>query len=168
LCETRDREAETLPDLDKIKQLVEMMVTNDLVELTVRDGDLDIKLKRPAPCSGEMIAVPAVRPDVMQLPPAALPPSENNSAADVVDEDKDLLEITSPMVGTFYAGSDPESPPFAQVGTKISPSSVVCVLEAMKVFSEIKAELAGTIERVLVKNEQAVEFGQVLFLVRSD
>lgn len=133
-----------------------MMVANDLVELNVRDGDLEIKLKRPSPTAGEMITVPAVHPGVMQLPPA-----EESG-------DDDLLEITSPMVGTFYAGPDPESPPFAQVGTKIGPSSVVCVLEAMKVFNEIKAELSGTIERVLVKNEEAVEFGQVLFLVRPD
>ncbi len=156
-----------MPDLDKIKQLVEMMVTNDLVELNVRDGDLDIKLKRPAPQTGEMYTVPAVHPGVMQLPSAAAPPIENNGAPDK-EEDADLLEIKSPMVGTFYASPDPESPPFAQVGTKVSPSSVVCVLEAMKVFSEIKAELSGTVERVLVKNEQAVEFGQVLFIVRPD
>ena len=70
------------------------------------------------------------------------------------------------MVGTFYAAADPESPPFVEVGTPIQAGHVVCILEAMKVFNEIKAEVAGIIERILVKNAQAVEYGQPLFLVR--
>ena len=78
----------------------------------------------------------------------------------------DFMEIHSPMVGTFYARPDPESPQFVQVGSRVDASTVVCILEAMKVFSEIKAETSGTIERVLVKDGEAVEYGQPLFLVR--
>ena len=70
------------------------------------------------------------------------------------------------MVGTFYAAPDPESPAFVSVGSNVGPDSVVCIVEAMKVFSEIKAECAGTIEKVLVKSGEAVEFGQKLYLVR--
>jgi acetyl-CoA carboxylase biotin carboxyl carrier protein len=72
------------------------------------------------------------------------------------------------MVGTFYVAPDPDSPPYVQVGAVVHPDAVVCIVEAMKVFNEIKAEVAGTIEKILVKNEQPVEFGQPMFLVRPD
>ncbi len=77
-----------------------------------------------------------------------------------------LVAIESPMVGTFYSSPNPDSPPFISVGASISNESVVCLIEAMKVFNEIKAEVTGTIERVLVNSGDAVEFGQKLFLVR--
>jgi len=70
------------------------------------------------------------------------------------------------MVGTFYANPEPESPPFVQIGAEIDPDTTVCIIEAMKVFNEIKAEVSGIIERILVHNEQAVEYGQPLMLVR--
>ena len=77
-----------------------------------------------------------------------------------------MIAIESPMVGTFYSAANPDSPPFVTAGASVTPSSVVCLIEAMKVFNEIKAEKAGKIERVLVKSGEAVEFGQKLFLVR--
>jgi acetyl-CoA carboxylase biotin carboxyl carrier protein len=88
------------------------------------------------------------------------------AAPKAADSDAGLIAIESPMVGTFYSAANPDSPPFAAAGAKITPSTVVCLIEAMKVFNEIKAEKSGTIERVLVKNGDAVEFGQKLFLVR--
>ena len=78
----------------------------------------------------------------------------------------ELVEIRSPMVGTFYSAADPESPPYVKVGDQVGPTTVVCLLEAMKVFSEIKAEISGQIERVLVKSGDPVEYGQALFQVR--
>jgi len=144
-----------------------MMVTNDLIELNVRDGDQEIKLRRPNPTGGEAVAVSATNPNATAMPLPALPTGDTTTD-DSDDDGSDFLEIKSPMVGTFYAAPDPDSPPFVHVGSKVGPSSVVCVLEAMKVFSEIKAEVSGTVERVLAKNEQAVEFGQVLFLVRPE
>jgi len=77
-----------------------------------------------------------------------------------------LVAIESPMVGTFYSSPNPDAPAFVSVGSSVSPDTVVCLIEAMKVFNEIKAEVAGTVERVLVNNGDAVEFGQKLFLVR--
>ena len=82
------------------------------------------------------------------------------------DDDADLVEISSPMVGTFYSASDPDTPPFAKVGMHVQADTVICIVEAMKVFNEIKAEVSGTIERILVKNEQSLEYGQPMFLVR--
>ena len=101
----------------------------------------------------------AVPPPGLETVAAAASPSETPA-------DDGLVTIASPMVGTFYAASDPESPPFVKVGAEIDPDTPVCIIEAMKVFNEIKAEVAGTIERILVENRQAIEFGQPLMLVR--
>lgn len=153
-----------MPDIDKIRELVEMMITNDLVELSVRDGEQEIALRRSGPVSNDVV--------VGAVPPVVAPAvdgggadgAESTVGGEVVSVE--FVEIHSPMVGTFYARPDPESPPFVHVGSQVGPSSVVCVLEAMKVFSEIKAEASGTIERVLVEDGEAVEYGQPLFLVR--
>jgi len=162
-----------LLDIERIRKLVEMMVDNDLVEISLRDGDEEVSLRRPQvgvpgslpqfsggpyPWSPANPGGPAA-PEVQPTAPPAESPAEQNP-------DEDLVEIASPMVGTFYSASDPESPPFVDVGTRVSRGMVVCILEAMKVFNEIKAEVSGTIERILVKNADAVEFGQPLFLVR--
>ena len=100
----------------------------------------------------------------------AMAPVGGGAATATLDEETDsesgLVAIESPMVGTFYASPAPEKPPFVSVGTSLGPDSVVCLIEAMKVFNEIKAETSGTIERVLVRNGEPVEFGQKLFLVR--
>ena len=77
-----------------------------------------------------------------------------------------LITIETPMVGTFYSAPNPDSPPFVTVGATVGPETVVCLVEAMKIFNEIKAGCSGTIEKVLVSNSEAVEFGQALFLVR--
>jgi len=154
-------------DIDKIQRLIEVMVKNDLVEVSLRDGEVEINLRRPNPASGGCAPPSAAAPT---QPVATVPLSTTiatTSNANAVDEDRgDFIEIKSPMVGTFYAGPEPEAPPFITAGTKVIPSTVVCLLEAMKVFSEIKAEVTGTIERIFVKNAESVEYGQPLFLVR--
>jgi len=78
------------------------------------------------------------------------------------------VRIESPMVGTFYTAANPDSPPFVEIGAKVNEDTVVCIIEAMKIFNEIKAECSGTIQKVLVKNADSVEFGQPLFLVKPD
>lgn len=150
-------------DIEKIKQLVDMMVSNDLVEISLRDGDLEVNLRRPTVGAGD--GAPMIVGNPAPAAPQAAPPAAGVGGD--AGSDDDLIEITSPMVGTFYASADPDSPPFVKAGAHISADSVVCIIEAMKVFNEIKAEVTGTIERILVKNQQPVEFGQPLFLVRS-
>ena len=151
-------------EIDRIQQLVEMMIANDLVELSLRDGEVEVNLRRPNPNSNDTPILHAVHAPAhaaygaLPIPPEAKPPGE---AVGV-----EFQEIRSPMVGTFYASPDPDSPPFVQVGTNVGPATVVCVLEAMKVFSEIKAETSGTVERILVRDGEAVEYGQPLFMVR--
>ncbi len=155
-------------DIKKIRELVEMMVTNDLVEISLRDGNEEVNLRRP---NTEMAGLP---PELLVRPASPNPGSPVPTAPEaplfpvVEEEDAGLEEICSPMVGTFYSASDPDSDPFVTVGQRVQSGMVVCILEAMKVFNEIKTEVAGTIERILVKNAQSVEYGQPLFLVRPE
>jgi acetyl-CoA carboxylase biotin carboxyl carrier protein len=152
-------------DIEKIQKLIEVMVTNDLVEVSLRDGDVEINLRRPNPAGcGAPAAVAVSGTSPAASNPVAGTPALPESSAET--KDGEFIEIKSPMVGTFYTASDPESLPLVQPGSKVLPSTVVCLLEAMKVFSEIKAEVTGTIERIFVKNAEAVEYGQPLFLVR--
>ncbi len=148
-------------DIDKIRELVQMMVVNDLVEISLRDGEEEVNLRRPSAQGIAMGSEPLPR-TLVPAPLAATPPPPTAAPVD----DAVLMDIKSPMVGTFYSAPDPESPPFVQIGSQVHPGMVVCVLEAMKVFNEIKAEIAGTIERILVKNAQPVEYGQTLYQVR--
>lgn len=144
-------------DSRKLKELVKLMRDNDLSELDLRDEQETVVIKRAiAPVAG---AAPVAAATVA-------PPASADGAASKPDDDAGLIAITSPMVGTFYSGPDPESPAYAAAGSSVSEDTVVCIVEAMKVFSEIKAECSGTIERILVKNAEAVEYGQKLFLVR--
>jgi acetyl-CoA carboxylase biotin carboxyl carrier protein len=162
---------QALLDLDRIRDLVEMMVKNDLVEVSLRDGQEEISLRRPQPVHGPAVPgnsnpgalIPSLAPTfVASGPVEAVAPAEPEAPAVA------LVEISSPMVGTFYAAPSPDSPPFVEAGDRIQVGTVVCILEAMKVFNEIKSEVAGVVERVLAKSAQAVEFGQPLFLVRPD
>ena len=144
-------------DIEDIKQLVQLMVDNDLSELNITDGERTISLKRGP--TGLPLVAGGVLPAIA-VPAAPAPSAEPAGAAE------ELLEIKSPMVGTFYAAASPDSEPFVSAGAAISDDTVVCIVEAMKVMNEIKAECAGTIVAVCVKNAQPVEYGQVLFRVR--
>jgi acetyl-CoA carboxylase biotin carboxyl carrier protein len=150
--------------IKKIEQLLELMKKNDLVELEIKDDDEKILLKRAqTPHPQQVIAAPMV---------AHHPASDGNTGAPTAAQPaasptSDLLEITAPMVGTFYAQPGPDSDSYVEVGSNVSPSTVVCIIEAMKVMNEIKAEVEGTIEEVCVKSGQAVEYGQVLYRVKS-
>jgi len=146
-------------DIRKLKELVKLMVENDLSELDLQDQQETVTIKRRA---GEPPAIAAG--PVANSTPRATAAAEG--AADSAEDTDGLLAIESPMVGTFYSAPDPDAAPFVKPGQDITAESVVCLVEAMKVFNEIKAEVAGRIEKVLVANGEAVEFGQKLFLVR--
>ena len=125
------------------------------LRLTRKNGETQIV--QAAPIATPQ-AVPAASPAEPAAPPAAAKPP--------VDE-PDVFVIKSPMVGTFYRASSPESPPFTKIGEKVTTDSVVCIIEAMKVMNEIHAEVTGTITEVLVENGDAVEYGQPLFKVKT-
>jgi acetyl-CoA carboxylase biotin carboxyl carrier protein len=143
-------------DIRKLKELVRLMVNNDLTELDLRDSEEQVTLRRPGPGQAPQVvtgpAVATAAPPAAASAPAAISP--------------DMQTIDSPMVGTFYAAPNPDSPAFVNVGSSVDAETLVCLVEAMKVFNEIKAGCSGTIERVLVSNAEPVEFGQPLFVVR--
>src|SRR5580692_11074185 len=147
-------------DVRLLEQIVKMMAVNDLNAVELRDGEKRITLKRgPATNSGPIYHTVAA-------PATAAPPPAAAAAAPVVDEDAGLKPLKSPMVGTFYAAGSPDAKPFVQVGSTIDDETDVCIIEAMKVFNNIKAETRGTIAKIQVTNGQTVEFGQILFLVK--
>ena len=154
-------------DIRKLKELVRLMSTNDLVELDLRDKDEQVTIRRPNPASAPQIVhhAPVMAAPVAAAAPAAAPASAAAAPAAAKDSDAGLIKVESPMVGTFYAASSPDKPPFVTAGAQVGPNSVVCLVEAMKIFNEIKAERSGTVVKVLVQSGQAVEFGQPLFVV---
>jgi len=150
-------------DIEHIKNLVELMVEHDLSKIELQEGETHILLTRGQP--------PVVKntPAVVASPPATPAPLNPVTAPTTPTEapppEPAQTLIRSPMVGTFYAGPDPESPSFVRVGDIIEPDTVVCLVEAMKVFNEIKAEVSGRLTKVLVNNAEAVEYDQPLFAV---
>jgi acetyl-CoA carboxylase biotin carboxyl carrier protein len=156
-----------LLDINNIKKLIEMMVAHDLVEISLRDGEEEVNLRRPNSRAdfATMASPPgSVMPSVASNPAPAGAPAGQEAKAEA--DETELLEIVSPMVGTFYTAPDPDSAPYVTPGAQVHAGMVVCILEAMKVFNEIKSEVAGSIERALVENGKPVEYGQPLFLVR--
>ena len=165
-----------MTDLKKLKQLIKLMVDNDLTELNIENETDKIRLKRKV--EGEVIGggvvyggggVPMQNVTSGNVGGGAMVPAEvpMNPPAEVEKEEK-LLEITSPMVGSFYTASSPDTKDFVVIGDAVNESTVVCLVEAMKVYNEIKAEVKGTIVKRLVENGQAVEFGQPLYLVKPN
>lgn len=154
-------------DVGLLEQIVNLMSANDLNTVDVRDGDKRVILKRGAVAQPMMAGGPAYYA-APSAPAAAPPPSAsgNSGAPAPSGDDSNLVAIKSPMVGTFYSSPSPDAKPFVSVGSRVDDETDVCVIEAMKVFNNIKAETRGTIERVLVNNGETVEFGQTLFLVK--
>src|SRR5580765_5764685 len=151
-------------DVEKVRELAELMEKHGLTEIRLRDGEKLIALRKGALEHSYVMAAPTAMPHSLAAPPTAT--SLPAVSATPTPQDEGLATIRSPMVGTFYASPDPESPVFVQVGSQVHKDTPVCIIEAMKVFNEIKAEVEGTIERILVTNEQPVEYGQPLMLVR--
>jgi acetyl-CoA carboxylase biotin carboxyl carrier protein len=151
-------------DVRRIRHLVELMKEHDLAEVDLQQGDVRIQLRRGASGLPTVVGVPqAVAPPA---PVAATPPAPVADAAGASEGGaKNIAVVKSPMVGTFYAAPDPDSPPFVKVGDHIGPDTTVCIVEAMKVFNQIPAETSGRIIAVLAENGAPVEFGQPLFKV---
>ena len=157
-------------DVGLLQQIVRLMSSNDLNTVDVRDGDKRVILKRgmsfvaPSASSG---GYALAAPMSSQSPgPASGAASGSAGTAAPVDEDAGLVPIKSPMVGTFYSAPSPDAKAFVSVGSTVDEESDVCIIEAMKVFNNIKAETRGTIAKILVSNGETVEFGQTLFLVK--
>jgi len=147
-------------EIKDIKRIVELMKNNDLTEFSMKENDSELAMKRGSDQQIVVAAAPAA-----MAPVAAAPAAAPAAAAPAVDEDDGLIEIPSPIVGTFYRKPAPDADSFVQVGAEVSEETVVCVIEAMKVMNEIKAEVNGVIKKILIDDATPVQYGQTLFLV---
>lgn len=157
-------------DLDKLRELIGLMEKHGLTEIDLRHGDQRWQLRRGPTDIVQMLPSPsyAPAPAYAAAPaPQAAPQAPAPAAAPAKPaDDPNTVAIKSPTVGTFYESPSPGDPAFVTVGSKVTQDSVVCIIEAMKVFNQITADINGTITEVLVKNGDAVEFGQPLYRVR--
>lgn len=160
-------------DLKEIKSIIELMTKNGLTEFELEKDNVKIRIKRGSNGGGAVVTtipsengggeavqvlVPAAVASTAQLPPPA--------GAKTAPETTNIKEIKAPMVGTFYRAPSPDSPPYVEVGKAVTEETVVCIIEAMKVMNEIKAEMSGVITEILVENIKPVEYGKPLFRVK--
>ena len=162
---TEDRPSKRRLDLAELRRLVQLMESSDLTEVEIEDEGKRVRVVRRGPASPNAAAVVHAAPiGAPVLAPAAVgaAPASEPAAAKAARG----IEIPSPMVGTFYRSPSPDAAPYVEVGDRIGKDTPVCIVEAMKVMNEIKAEVEGEILEILVQNGEPVEFGQPLFLVR--
>ena len=149
-------------DLKEIKAIIDLMKKHDLSVFEIEKEGFRLKLEK-GPSTKAAAAAPPAAAGTPKAAPAA---PETTPAAPKAIESVPLREIVSPMVGTYYRSASPDVPPFVDVGKTVTEDTVVCIIEAMKVMNEIKAETGGIIAEVLAENGKPVQFGQVLFKVR--
>ena len=157
-------------DLEELEKILELMDSNKLTELEYEEEGKKLRLKRedgsaPVPVAVPMPAAPLAVPVPAPVHPAAPVAPASPGATSTLPPN--CVEFTAPLVGTFYRAPRPDAEDFVNVGDEISADKVVCIIEAMKMMNEIKAEMNGTIREILVKNGQAIEFGEPLFLIEK-
>ena len=148
---------------DYIEKLAKIIADNDLTEISLEDGEQAITIRKDLPEVNMVASAPASIPAV-STPVSASAVAPTAQTETKSDEPKGKA-ITSPMVGTFYAAPSPDAAPFVEIGSTVSVGDVVCIIEAMKLMNEIKAEQAGKVVQICVKNGDPIEFGQVLMYV---
>lgn len=157
----------------EIQELIDFISQSGLDEVNIETEEFKLKVKKysdarmqPAsPAPSAPAAAPASHPSGQDLSAQAQPSASGDSKASSENEDSKYLTVKSPMIGTFYRSSSPDSPAFVNVGDKINAGETVCIVEAMKLFNEIESEVSGTIVKVLIENASPVEYDQPLFLV---
>jgi oxaloacetate decarboxylase (Na+ extruding) subunit alpha len=159
---TASKDAETLFNPETLKDFIRFFEKVDIAEVEIKVKDLSLSLSKKPRASAPMVL--ESRAPAAEAPRAAAPEAK---AVEKAPRPKNLVEITAPIVGTFYRSPEPGAQPFVKVGDVIEAGKPVCLIEAMKVFNEIKAEVRGTVREILLENDQPVEFGQVLFLIEA-
>jgi len=151
----------------EIQKLIDFIAQSGLDEVNIETTDLKIKVKRygSAPTASLSSAPATPAPSYAPATPTTAVTHSAPTEPTVSSPSSNLITIKSPMIGTFYRASSPETPAFASIGDEINPGKVVCVIEAMKLFNEIESEVSGKIVKILVENATPVEFDQPLFLV---
>ena len=148
-------------DFDLIKKLIKILEEADITALSVEEEGMKIDVRREKGFSQGV--VPVGHPQALAHEAVV----GGESKAEPVEEEG-MIFITSPMVGTFYRAPSSESPPYVEVGNKVEPKKIVCIIESMKLFNEIEAEVSGSVAKILVENGQPVEYGQKLMLIKKE
>jgi len=146
-------------DLELISEIIKLFKESDIAKLELSTKDFKIRLSK----YGETVSLNSLQ---IPQPSPAITPRETPKVE--VKEDKNLHIIKSPIVGTFYRAPAPGAKPFVEVGSRVKKGDVLCIIEAMKIMNEIKSDVNGTVEEILVENGQPVEYGQPLFKIRVD
>ena len=156
-------------DIRKIKKLIELLEESSLTEIEIVEGEESVRLVR----NGHAQAVPMAPPVIVQAPGAPAPGAPAPVAAPAIEQQADDGDqipdgepVLSPMVGTFYGASSPEAQPFVKLGQSVGVGDTLCIIEAMKMFNQIEADVSGTVVAILVENGQPVEFDEPLFVIR--
>ena len=152
-------------DLRKIKKLIDLLEESNLAELEIKEGEETVRLSRIPKGMVTTVTTAAPAHQVRVEPPAAAAPSAAPSAPTAETSMPEGHVVTAPMVGTFYASQNPESPAFVKVGQKVKAGDTLGIIEAMKMFNQIEADVAGTVLAVLVSNGQPVEFDEPMFVI---
>ncbi len=147
-------------DIRKIKKLIELLEASSLTEIEIVEGEESVHLVR----GGAVLAAPALAAPQVVAPAAAVAPEL--TAAEDEDQIPEGEAVLAPMVGTFYAASSPEAQPFVSLGQSVGVGDTLCIIEAMKMFNQIEADVSGTVVAILVETGQPVEYDQPLFVIR--
>jgi acetyl-CoA carboxylase biotin carboxyl carrier protein len=173
------RPADSGLNMDELRELTELFSAHGLTDFEFENADIRIRLSRnPAPTGAMQATAPTTAPTALHTAASFVAPQSATQAATAATEsaapspaaeapEEVLHVITSPIVGTFYRASSPQSDSFVKVGSQVEPDSVVCIIEAMKLMNEIQAETTGTVAKIYVENGQPVEYGQPLFGVKK-
>ncbi len=152
-------------DLKQIKQILDLIADSDVDEVSIEEGDFKIKVKKTGTIEQVTYTQPMQQAQAPQAPALApSQPTEASTPTQAVTGDT----IKSPIVGTFYESSSPDSDPFVKVGSKVTKGQTLCIIEAMKIMNEIESEFSGTIKEILITDATPVEFDQPLFIIQKD
>ncbi len=148
-------------DLRKIRTLIQLLQESELAEIEVTDGEQSVRISRTSTVAA------AQAPQLVTVAPGPRADAEETAVPEVEEAEPEGEQVTSPMVGIFYAAPSPTSPPFVRVGDKVQAGDVLCVVEAMKTMNYIESEHSGEVAAILVENAEPVEYGQPLFVIRT-
>jgi len=149
-------------DIRKVKKLIELLDESGIAEIEITEGEESVRISRYAqnvPAAVAPMAAPVA------APAAVAPPAAPVAAAPVAEIEDDGSEVTSPMVGTYYAASSPGAAPYVQVGDRVNEGDTLCIIEAMKMMNQIETDVSGVVKSIRLQNGEPVEFGQVLFVI---
>lgn len=153
-------------DIRKVKKLIELLEESGIAEIEIHEGEESVRISRQG--SGQLAQATYQLPPQATQQAAAEQPSTSSTATEPTPTVEEGNVISAPMVGTFYNSPSPDSPPFIEVGQKVSEGDIVCIIEAMKIMNQIECEVSGTISKILIENGEPVEYGQPMFVIKPD